>query len=47
MITLAELCDLVDGRAPLLIELKSRFAGDRRLVGRAARCSRAMVGRRR
>jgi glycerophosphoryl diester phosphodiesterase len=37
MITLAELCDLVDGRAPLLIELKSRFAGDRRLVGRAAK----------
>jgi glycerophosphoryl diester phosphodiesterase len=37
MITLAELCDLVDGRAPLLIELKSRFAGDRGLVGRAAK----------
>jgi glycerophosphoryl diester phosphodiesterase len=37
MITLGELCDLVDGRAPLLIELKSRFAGDRGLVGRAAK----------
>ena len=33
MITLAELCDLVAGRAPLVIELKSRFDGDRRLVG--------------
>ena len=42
MITLAELCDLVDGRAPLLIELKSRFAGDRRLVGRAAEGARGL-----
>ena len=37
MMTLGELCDLVAGRAPLVIELKSRFAGDRRLVGRAAK----------
>ena len=36
MITLGELCDLVAGRAPLVIELKSRFDGDQRLVARAA-----------
>src|SRR5262249_9783274 len=33
---LGELCDLVAGRAALVIELKSRFGGDRRLVSRAA-----------
>src|SRR5262245_56720721 len=37
MITLAELCDLVAGRATLVIELKSQFDGDRRLVARAAK----------
>lgn len=36
MITLGELCDLVAGRVTLIIELKSRFDGDRRLVARAA-----------
>jgi glycerophosphoryl diester phosphodiesterase len=36
MITLDELCALVAGRATLVIELKSRFDGDRRLVARAA-----------
>ena len=36
MITLGELCALVAGRATLVIELKSRFDGDRRLVARAA-----------
>jgi glycerophosphoryl diester phosphodiesterase len=36
MITLGELCDLVSGRSTLVIELKSRFDGDRRLVARAA-----------
>jgi glycerophosphoryl diester phosphodiesterase len=36
MITLGELCDLVAGRATLVIELKSRYSGDRRLVTRAA-----------
>src|SRR5712692_10241359 len=36
MITLGELCDLVAGRTPLVIELKSRFDRDRRLVLRAA-----------
>jgi glycerophosphoryl diester phosphodiesterase len=36
MITLGELCDLVAGRTTLVIELKSRYDGDRRLVARAA-----------
>jgi glycerophosphoryl diester phosphodiesterase len=36
MITLGELCDLVAGRTTLVIELKSRFDGDLRLVRRAA-----------
>jgi glycerophosphoryl diester phosphodiesterase len=36
MITLGDLCDLVAGRSPLLVELKSRFDGDCRLVRRAA-----------
>jgi glycerophosphoryl diester phosphodiesterase len=36
MITLGELCELVAGRATLVIELKSRFDGDLRLVRRAA-----------
>ena len=37
MITLGELCDLVAGRTTLVIELKSRFDGDLRLVRRAKR----------
>jgi glycerophosphoryl diester phosphodiesterase len=36
MLTLGELCDLVAGRAALLIELKSRFDGDVRLPARVA-----------
>jgi glycerophosphoryl diester phosphodiesterase len=36
MLTLGELIDLVAGRTPLLIELKSRFDGDPRLAARAA-----------
>lgn len=36
VMTLGELCDLVGGRTPLVIELKSHFDGDRRLVQRAA-----------
>jgi glycerophosphoryl diester phosphodiesterase len=36
MITIGELCDLVAGRVALVIELKSRFDGERRLVARAA-----------
>ena len=34
ILTLGELCELVAGRATLVLELKSRFDGDRRL----ARC---------
>jgi glycerophosphoryl diester phosphodiesterase len=36
MITLGDLCDLTAGRTPLIIELKSRYDGDRRIVGRTA-----------
>jgi glycerophosphoryl diester phosphodiesterase len=36
MITLGELCELVAGRVTLVIEIKSRFDDDRRLIGRAA-----------
>ena len=36
MMTLPELCALVAGRVPLLIEIKSRFDGDRRLTARTA-----------
>ena len=36
MMTLGELCEFVGGRAPLLIELKSRFDADLRLAKRAA-----------
>ena len=36
ILTLSELCDLVGGRAALVLELKSHFDGDRRLVQRAA-----------
>ena len=36
MLTLGDLCDLVAGRVPLVIEIKSRFDGDMRLPARAA-----------
>ena len=36
MLTLGELCTLVGGRVPLLIEIKSRFDGDMRLTRRVA-----------
>ena len=36
MMTLAELCTLVAGRVPLVIEVKSHFDGDRKLVKRMA-----------
>ena len=36
ILTLGELCDLVGSRATLVLELKSHFDGDRRLVQRAA-----------
>jgi glycerophosphoryl diester phosphodiesterase len=36
MITAGDLCELVAGRVPLVVELKSRFDGELRLVRRAA-----------
>ncbi|MDB5602724.1 MAG: glycerophosphoryl diester phosphodiesterase [Xanthobacteraceae bacterium] len=36
MLDLGGLCDLVAGRVPLVIELKSQFDGDRRLAARVA-----------
>ena len=36
ILTLGELCDLVGGRATVMLELKSHFDGDRRLAQRAA-----------
>ncbi|WP_065752895.1 glycerophosphodiester phosphodiesterase [Bradyrhizobium paxllaeri] len=36
MMTLGDLCSLVAGRVPLVIEVKSHFDGDRRLVKRMA-----------
>lgn len=36
MLTLGALCDLVAGRVPMVIEIKSRFDGDRRLAQRTA-----------
>jgi glycerophosphoryl diester phosphodiesterase len=37
MMTLGDLCALVAGRVPLVIEVKSAFTGDRRLVQRMAK----------
>ena len=37
MMSLGDLCALVAGRTPLLIEVKSHFDGDRRLVSRMAK----------
>lgn len=37
MLSLGELCELVAGRVTLLLELKSRFDGDRRLSERTAK----------
>jgi len=36
MMSLGDLCALVEGRAPLVIEVKSHFDGDRKLVTRMA-----------
>jgi glycerophosphoryl diester phosphodiesterase len=44
MMTLGETCDLVAGRTPMLIELKSRFDEDLRLVERAAKVLEAYTG---
>ncbi len=44
MMTLTDLCDLVAGRVPLVIEVKSHFDGDRRLVARMAEVLAAYKG---
>ena len=44
MISFGELCALVDGRVPLMIEVKSHFDGDRKLVTRMAQVLRTYAG---
>jgi glycerophosphoryl diester phosphodiesterase len=44
MLTLGELCDLVAGRVPLVIEIKSRFDGDMRLPARTASVLQSYAG---
>jgi glycerophosphoryl diester phosphodiesterase len=44
MMTLSDLCDLVAGRMPLVIEVKSHFNGDRKLVKRMAEVLSAYNG---
>ena len=44
MLTLGELCDLVGGRMPLVLELKSRFDDDHRLAVRTARVVAGYAG---
>jgi glycerophosphoryl diester phosphodiesterase len=44
MISLGDLCVLVRGRVPLLIEVKSHFDGDRKLVSRMAQVLASYAG---
>jgi glycerophosphoryl diester phosphodiesterase len=44
ILTLGDLCDLVNGRATIMIELKSRFDGDVRLANRVAEVLTAYAG---
>jgi glycerophosphoryl diester phosphodiesterase len=44
MISLGDLCVLVNGRVPLMIEVKSHFDGDRKLVTRMAEVLRGYPG---
>jgi len=44
MMTLGDLCALVAGRVPLIIELKSHFDGDRKLAARMAQVLAAYNG---
>jgi glycerophosphoryl diester phosphodiesterase len=44
MMTLGELCDLVSGRVPLILELKSVFDGDMRLTERVAAVVQGYAG---
>jgi glycerophosphoryl diester phosphodiesterase len=45
ILTLSELCELVGGRVPLVIELKSHFDGDMRLAARAAQVLAVYAGK--
>jgi glycerophosphoryl diester phosphodiesterase len=44
MITLGELCDLVGGQVPLVVEVKSRFDAETRLLARTAEVLRGYAG---
>jgi glycerophosphoryl diester phosphodiesterase len=44
MLTLGELCDLVAGRATLILEVKSHFTGDMRLADRVAAVVQGYAG---
>src|SRR6202011_3876830 len=44
MMSLADLCALVKGRVPIIIEVKSHFDGDRKLVRRMAQVLGAYSG---
>ena len=44
MMTLGDLCDLVAGRVPLVVEIKSHFDGDAALVARLAEVAAAYKG---
>jgi glycerophosphoryl diester phosphodiesterase len=44
MMSLADLCALVDGRVGLVLEVKSHFDGDRKLVGRMAEILKSYRG---
>lgn len=44
MITLGELCDLTAGRVPLVVEIKSHFDRDRKLVARVAEVLKSYSG---
>jgi glycerophosphoryl diester phosphodiesterase len=44
MMSLGDLCALVQGRVPIIIEVKSHFDGDRRLVRRMAEVLKAYTG---
>ena len=44
MMTIGDLCALVDGRVPIIIEVKSHFDGDRKLVTRMAKVLQTYAG---
>ena len=44
MMSLGELCALVQGRVPIVVEVKSHFDGDRRLVRRMAEVLKSYTG---